>query len=116
MLFGKLSLGLIGAYALLASGAVVEIYKDENCQQYISTKNLEYNGGCVHTDGFLSFKIKKDGNNAENQWVVAHQGHHCEGPVTAVSRATDLNECVRARNPNKPLNYGSNSIRSKAMN
>lgn len=111
MLFGNVLLTMAGAFALV-NGAVVAIYKDQHCQHYVATHNVEYNGECVHAQGFQSMKILKDGNHATDQFIRAWSSGKCGHGANAVARATDMHECVRAINPAKTINIGSNSLSS----
>lgn len=108
MIFGKIFLA--AAFAILANCAVVEIFLDEHCKHYWSTHNVEYNDNHVHTHGFQSFRIIKDGNHADHQYITAWSGPKGGGNANAVVKATDLRECVTAIDPIKYINYGNNSL------
>jgi hypothetical protein len=40
MLFGKTSATILGAFALLANGAIIEMYSDSSCQTSIGSRNV----------------------------------------------------------------------------
>ena len=110
MMFGKLSpVFLGGAFALLANAAVLDLFSDQNCQNWIGSRNVFDNTCATGVPGFQSYMITTAGG--DGQVITTFSRDACAGPQTTCDGAGAVGECF----PAFDSVGGSNAISSATL-
>jgi hypothetical protein len=107
-MFGKLSITLIGAYALLANGAIIEMFSDSECQNSEGTRNVWDNSCATGVPGFKSYIITVPGGSG--QYVSTYSPDACAYAHISCNSAADVGVCYSSFDSAG----GSNAISSGA--
>ncbi len=107
MLFNKLSVTIIGVFALLSNAAIIEMYNDQNCGNSVGTRNIWDDSCATGVPGFQSFKITFVGGLGQQLNVWSRDA--CAGPLTACVNARNTGTCYLAVNGDG----GSNAVSSQ---
>ncbi|KAJ5805356.1 hypothetical protein N7474_011243 [Penicillium riverlandense] len=94
MMFGKLSVSIMGAYALLANAAIVEMYSDQDCQISVGSRNVWDNTCATGVPGFQSFMITTAGGS--DQSLTTYSPDACALAYIACVGAGSVGTCYRS--------------------
>jgi hypothetical protein len=106
MLFSKISVHAMSAFALVANGAILEMYSDRNCQNSVGSRNVWDNSCATGVPGFQSYIITWPGG--DNQAITTYSRAACAGPQTTCNWAGSTGVCY----PSFNSAGGSNAIGS----
>ncbi len=106
MIFHKFFSTIIGTFALVSDAAIVNFYKDRECNIQIGSRNIWDNTCAKHLAGFQSLAITTAGGS--DQSLTTFSLSSCTGPETNCIDATALWRCFATTDKNG----GSNAIAS----
>ena len=106
MMFSKLSAVVLTAFAFTTNAAVLNMYSDENCENWVGSRNVWDNTCAEGVPGFQSFVITSGGGGG--QLVTTWSPDACAGAYTNCVSAGSVGQCFLATD----YAGGSNAISS----
>lgn len=106
MMFGKLSVSIMGAFALLTNAAIVEMFSDSNCQTSVGSRNVWDNTCATGVPGFQSYIITTAGGS--DQLLTTYSPDACATAYITCNGAGSVGTCY----PSFDSDGGSNAISS----
>ncbi|KAE9364513.1 hypothetical protein N431DRAFT_474103 [Stipitochalara longipes BDJ] len=99
------TIALVAAFLSTANAAVINMYSDSNCQNYVGNRNV-WDNTCAATGGFQSYMITTEGG--DNQQISTYSPNNCSGSYLSCNGARSTGVCYASYNSAG----GSNAISS----
>jgi hypothetical protein len=107
MMFTNLLLAVITAFTMSGDAAIIQMYSDGSCRNWIGERNV-WDNTCAPETGFSSFQITTAGGDL--QIIRSYSQNNCATTATNCQYANNLNICHRAINENGASNALGSSL------
>jgi hypothetical protein len=90
MMFTNLLLAVITAFSMSTTAAIVRMYRDKYCADFISERNI-WDNTCAPETAFSSWQIVARGGGG--QYIRSYSTNHCAGTAPVCQDAQDFEHC-----------------------
>ncbi|KAK4444185.1 hypothetical protein QBC34DRAFT_442696 [Podospora aff. communis PSN243] len=95
MMFTNLLLAFIMVFTMSSDAAIIRMYSDGSCKNFIGERNV-WDNTCAPETGFSSYEITTAGGHL--QMIRSYSPNNCGSGETSCQFADSLNLCNRAFN------------------